>query len=166
MALRGPRFDGGGRIGAPISLIDLPPTLLEAAGVPVPSSMQGRSFLPWTRGGVDDWPEEVFVQISEAQVGRAVRTGRWKYAVHAPDKSGTKEPGSDRYLEAFLYDLRTDPYELTNVIGLESHQEVASIMRERLLRRMVAAGESEPVIEPAERRPSGQRRVSPEEARS
>lgn len=165
MALRGPGFDGGGRIGAPISLIDLPPTLLDAAGVPVPESMQGRSFLPWTRGGAEGWPEEVFIQISEAQVGRAVRTRRWKYAVHAPDRSGTKDAGSERYVEAFLYDLRADPYELTNLIGLASHQEVAAVMRERLLRRMVEAGERAPKIEAVEPRPSGQRRVSPEEAR-
>ena len=36
----------------------------------------------------EDWPEESFIQISEAQVGRAVRTARWKYGVDAPFKQG------------------------------------------------------------------------------
>ena len=37
------------------------------------------------------------------------------------------------------------------------------MMRGRLLRRMVEAGEAAPEIEPAPSRRSGQRRVSPEE---
>ncbi|MEU2072856.1 hypothetical protein [Streptomyces sp. NPDC013489] len=51
--------------------------------------MQGRSLLPLVGGGADpDRPESVLVQISEDQVGRAVRTERWKYVVSAP-------PGAD-----------------------------------------------------------------------
>ena len=40
-ALHGPGFTGGGQIQQLVSLIDLPPTLLDAAGVPVPEEMQG-----------------------------------------------------------------------------------------------------------------------------
>jgi arylsulfatase A-like enzyme len=164
-ALQGGPFEGGGEIRQLVSLIDLPPTLLDAAGLPVPEAMQGRSILPLTRGPADDWPEEVFVQISESQVGRAVRTRRWKYGVTAPDKRGGQDPGSERYVEEFLYDLQSDPYELNNLLGLSSHEEVAAVLRERLIRRMMEAGEPAPAIEPAEVRPSGQRRVTPEEAR-
>ena len=57
-------------------------------------------------------------------------------------------------------------YELTNLIGLESHRKVAETMWERLNRRMVAAGEPIAVIEPAEARKSGQRRVTDQEAQS
>jgi arylsulfatase A-like enzyme len=146
--------------------VDLPPTLLDAAGLPVPDEMQGRSILPLTRGQTEGWPEEVFVQVSESQVGRAVRTRRWKYGVTAPDKKGSEAAGSDRYVEECLYDLEADPYELTNLVGLESHRETADVMRERLIRRMAQAGEEAPVVEPAPARRSGQRRVSPEEARA
>ncbi len=165
-ALRGPGFDGGGRVRELVSLVDLPPTLLDAAGLPVPPEMQGRSILPLLRGARAAWPEEVFVQISESQTGRAVRTGRWKYSVVAPDADGRRDPGADRYVEEFLYDLQADPHELTNLIGVESHREVAAALRERLIGRRVEAGEREPVIEPAPTtRVGGQRRVSPEEAR-
>ena len=75
-----------------VSLVDLPPTLLDAGGLPVPAAMQGRSILPLLRGQAVDWPEEVFIQISESQVGRAVRTRRWKYGVDAPDKNGGATP--------------------------------------------------------------------------
>lgn len=162
-ALQGPGFDGGGQIRQLVSLVDLPPTLLDAAGLPIPDEMEGRSILPLLKGGTEGWPEEVFVQISESQVGRAVRTQRWKYSVTAPNKSGWRDPASDRYVEEFLYDLQADPYELTNLIGLESHQKVAAVLRERLVRRMAQAGEAVPAIEPAPARPSGQRRVSPQE---
>jgi len=162
-ALQGPGFFGGGQLRQLVSLVDLPPTLLDAAGIPVPERMQGRSMLPLTRGEKRGWPEEVFIQISEAQVGRCVRTHRWKYSVVAPDKSGWKDSAADRYVEEFLYDLEADPHELDSRIGLQSHQKVAGVMRERLLRRMVEAGEAKPTIEPAPTRPSGQKRVDPGE---
>ena len=164
MALQGAMFNGGGRLQQLVSLIDVPPTLLDAAGIEVPETMQGRSVLPLLRGESEGWPEEVFVQISEAQVGRAVRTHRWKYGVDAPDKNGGRDASSDRYVEQYLYDLASDPHELSNLVGLESHQEVAQVMRERLIRRMVDAGEKAPIIEPAPSRRSGQRRVTHEEA--
>ncbi|MBI2191109.1 MAG: sulfatase-like hydrolase/transferase [Planctomycetes bacterium] len=164
-ALCGPSFDGGGQVRRLVSLIDLPPTLLDAAGIPIPSSMQGRSILPLIRRETRPWPEEVFVQISESQVGRAVRTRRWKYGVTAPDKKGWKDSAADRYVEEYLYDLQCDPYELTNLAGLESHREVASVMARRLAARMVQAGEPSPEIVPAPARPGSQRSVTPEEAR-
>ena len=125
--------------------------------------MQGRSILPLTRGEREDWPGEMFVQISEAQVGRAVRTHRWKYCVGAPDKRGGHDPGSDVYEDQYLYDLQVDPYELTNLLEMEAHRPVVEQMRERLIRRMVEAGEEAPEIRSAEVRKSGQRKVTAEE---
>ena len=166
MAMQGPGFNGGGRIEELVSTVDIPATLLDAAGLPIPEHMQGRSALPLVRRERADWPEEVFIQISEAQVGRAVRTHRWKYSVVAPEKDGWKDSCSDHYVEEFLYDLEADPYELTNLVGLESHAEVAGVMRERLVRRMVEAGESEPTIELAPSWKAEFRRVSSEETQS
>jgi arylsulfatase A-like enzyme len=160
-ALAGPGFDGGGQINELVSLVDLPATLLDAAGIPVPPHFQGRSLLPLIRRETQDWPEEVFIQISESQVGRAIRTRRWKYSVVAPQKDGWDDPGSCEYQEECLYDLEADPYELHNRIGLESHLEVAATLRQRLVRRMQAAGEPEPRILLAPRRPAGQFQVSP-----
>ena len=142
----GPGFSGGGQVQELVSLIDLPPTLVAAAGLEVPEVMQGRSILPLLggRGQGADWPEEVFVQISEAQTGRAVRTERWKYGVDAPGEPG---PWSERFVEQYLYDLQADPYELANLISSEAHRPVAEEMRDRLIRRMVEAGERAPEIE-------------------
>jgi hypothetical protein len=95
-----------------------------------------------------------------------VHTQRWKYCVDAPDKDGNYEPGSAHYVEQDLYDLHSDPHELTNLIGLESHQEVFEVLRQRLIRRMVEVGEDAHTIESAPSRPAGQRKVTAAEARS
>ena len=139
LAFQGPGFDGGGQIGQLVSLIDLPPTLLDAAGLAVPPEMQGRSILPLLRGERAGWPEEVFVQISESGVGRAIRTHGWKYSVVAPGLDGWDHAGADRYVEECLYDLGADPYELVNLAGADAFAEVAADLRARLIRRMVEA---------------------------
>jgi len=162
-ALTGPGFEGGGQVRELTSLVDLPPTLLAAAGLPVPEWMQGRSVLPLTRGERDGWPEEAFIQISESQIGRAVRTQRWKYSVRAPEELTGDRASAERYVEDCLYDLEADPYELTNLIGIDAYAEVSAVMRERLVRRMVAAGEAVPAIDLAPARRSGQRQVLDEE---
>jgi arylsulfatase A-like enzyme len=163
-AISGPGFQAGGQLRELVSLVDLTPTLLDAAGIPVPDHMQGRSILPLVKREKVDWPEEVFVQISESQIGRAVRTQRWKYGVTAPGFKGGEAPGAERYEEQYLYDLMADPYELNNLLGRESHREVADVLKGRLIRRMLEAGEPEAVIESAPVKIGrGQRRVSKEE---
>ncbi|MFJ4776479.1 sulfatase-like hydrolase/transferase [Streptomyces sp. NPDC088762] len=150
LALTGSGFTGGGRVERPVSTIDLMPTLIEAAGLSVPAATQGRSLLPLLGGGDDpERPQEVFVQISESHVGRAVRTARWKYAVSAPQADPWQDAGASHYRETELYDLGTDPYELENLAGLVSHRDVADQLRETLVRAMLRAGEEQPVIEAA-----------------
>ncbi len=158
--LAGPGFEGGGSLPQLVSLVDMPPTLLDAAGLDVPYTMQGRSVMPLVRRQNMDWPEEVFVQISEAECGRAVRTKRWKYAVRAEGVSGNKQGGAESYTETYLYDLQHDEHELRNLVNEESHKVVRAVMRQRLLRRMKEAGEPEPTIIEAPTHRSGQRIVT------
>jgi arylsulfatase A-like enzyme len=145
----GPGFTGGGRVQQLVSTVDFAPSLLAAAGVPVPDEVQGRSVLPLLRMKRDDWPEEVFIQISESQVGRAVRTHRWKYSVVAREKDPYNDAGSDHYTEECLYDLHSDPHELDNLITIDAYDDVRAKMKERLLNRMKQAGESMPTISAA-----------------
>lgn len=163
MAFSGPGFDRGGELSQLVSLIDLPPTLLDSAKLPVPANMQGRSLVTLLRGRKSDWPSEVFVQTSEFELGRSIRTSRWKYGVLATEADGATEPTADSFEESFLYDLKADPWELNNLAGYESHQAVSKHLRERLLARMKAAGEERPTIVSAPLRPSGQLQVKPEE---
>ena len=146
-AFTGPGFRGGGCIDEMVSLIDLPPTLLDAAGISVPKFMQGRSILPILNGKKEKWPDEAFIQVSETELCRAIRTKRWKYGVVAPDKDPWKDASSDRYVEAYLYDLESDPYEFNNLAGRKSYREIARGLKRKLLRRIKEAGEPAAVID-------------------
>jgi arylsulfatase A-like enzyme len=147
--LHGPGF---GRIGAfegLVSLVDLAPTLLDAAVLNVPETMQGRSLLGTLRGEAAP-REEVFIQISEHHVGRALRTRRWKYEIEAPGKDGWRDSGSDFYAEARLYDLKEDPNELRNLIASPDHADIRAWLRTRISAHMQEAGEARPEILPVE----------------
>ena len=144
----GPGFRGGRVVDDKlVSLIDVPPTFLEAAGLERPASMRGRP-LQEAVAGAEDWPEEVFLQISESQVGRAIRTKRWKYAVTAPDADRKSAPDSDVYVEDFLYDLDADPHERSNLVRDPAHADTRAQLAATLIRRMQAAGEPAPQILP------------------
>ncbi len=145
----GPGFPDGELIGEMVSLIDLPPTVLAAAGIEKPGSMRGRPLQQLVAGTPPDWPQEIFLQISESHVGRAIRTNRWKYSVRAPDANGWTDPDSDQYTEDFLYDLEADPHERKNLVADPDYGDVRRQLRRRLVARMLAAGEAAPEILPA-----------------
>jgi len=151
MVAVGPGFDRRAIVPEPVSLVDAPATLLAAAGLDVPGAMHGRSMLPLLDRDTDDWPEEAFVQISEAEVGRAIRTERWKYSVYDPhaDGGGDATAGEYGYVERYLYDLHADPHEKVNLVGRAAYRDVTDELRDRLIARMVAAGEPAPTIHPA-----------------
>ena len=126
--------------------MDLPPTLLTVAGLTPPPAMRGRP-LQQLLGPTPpaDWPQEVFVQISEDHCGRAVRTRRWKYSVRGLHVTGA-DPAAETYVEDCLYDLAADPHEQTNLVADPAYAAVRAELAETLKRRMAAAGEAVPVI--------------------
>lgn len=142
LVLWGPHWNGGGEHRCPASLVDLAPSLLDSAGIPVPDSMQGRSLLPVTRGDRSGLPAESYIQFGDVFLppGRALRSSRWKYAVCADD-AYKGQACAPEYREFCLYDLQTDPYELSNLIDSCSHQEILADFRIRLSQRMQAIGE-------------------------
>ncbi|MHB9022599.1 MAG: sulfatase-like hydrolase/transferase [Armatimonadota bacterium] len=152
MLASGPGFTGGRVVSDLVSLIDLPPTVLAAGGAQVPSSMRGRPLQALVSGDAQEWPGEIFVQISEDHIGRAVRTARWKYSVWVPNDqswSGRDNPDSPVYYEQCLYDLHADPHERNNLVAHPDCADVRRDMAALLKRRMVEIGEREPEIRPA-----------------
>jgi uncharacterized sulfatase len=148
LVVHGPGFQGGKVVDRLASLIDLPQTVLAAGGAEIPEDWQGNP-LQKALDPSQDWPEEVFLQISESQVGRAIRTDRWKYSVVAPGGKGWQDAGAARYVEEFLYDLDADPFEANNLVADPALAGVRAELRERLVARMVAANEAAPDISPA-----------------
>ncbi|WP_256390793.1 sulfatase-like hydrolase/transferase [Natronoarchaeum rubrum] len=153
--LAGPGFDEGRDVKRVTSTIDLPPTLLDAAGVDAPDEMHGESLLPVVRGDEPDDDGTAFIQVSESQVGRALRTDRWKYAVAAPKRTGWRggngSPASEIYVERNLYDLRRDPAERVNLAGRPNYREVADQLKETLLEYIREVEGAEPTIKPLEK---------------
>ncbi|WP_256759620.1 sulfatase-like hydrolase/transferase [Cohnella sp. WQ 127256] len=147
MIAYGPGFYGGKVVKELVSLMDIPPTLLSCAKMES-NSMRGESLQKLLQDEASEWPEEVFIQISETQVGRAIRTKRWKYAVRALDKNGRRESSSDVYTEDYLYDLASDPHEMTNLVKEPYYMNMRAELAERLKRCMNNAGEKVPEILP------------------
>lgn len=146
LIISGPGFESGEVREELASLIDIAPTVIDIGGASIPEYMHGKSLKALVDGEVYSWPENVFIQISETGVARAIRTGRWKYCVHAPDKDGWKDSGSKVYLEEFLYDLESDPYEKVNLIGNQDYMDICNELAEALKIKMAEAGEEIPVI--------------------
>jgi arylsulfatase A-like enzyme len=93
---------------------------------------------------VRDWRNEVFVQMSEFWIGRAIRTENWTYAVAAPrgNTPFKHERSAPRYVPFQLYDLRADPNQLVNLVGRKETKQVEDDLRQRLLARMKEVGDA------------------------
>ena len=88
----------------------------------------------------------MFAQISESRVGRCVRTADYLYSVYAPGVNGGAAAAADVYADDFLYDLKTDPWQLNNVVADPAYAEVKQEMRRRLLDWIEKAEGAHPVI--------------------
>lgn len=134
-----------------VSMIDLTPTLLAAAGIAAPASMKGRNVLPLldARDARDRWENVAYIQISESMTGRAVRTREWCYCVADRMMKGTEGPASTQYEEYQMYNLADDPAEQVNLIARQEYREQAAKLRELLKKKMAEAGEDPAEIVPA-----------------
>jgi len=145
LVIAGPGYAGGRRIPTPVSTVDVVPTLLDAAGLEIPKHIDGTSLRQQLHNNTQT--EGVLIQISESEVGRALRTNRWKYHVTAPDVGD--QPGSTRYVERALYDIDADPYELDNLLDSVNHQETAATLRQQLISKIETIEGVRVAIEPA-----------------
>lgn len=149
LIVEGPGFNRGLEISELVSQVDVTPTLLQAAGLPVPAAMQGRSMLPLLDRKTEGWNNEVYFQMAEFVTGRGLRTPQYTYAAMAPKERGWKAvPSAPSYVEYVLYDNYADPYQHVNLAGRATHQQVAAALRARLLEHMRQAGDPAATIEP------------------
>jgi arylsulfatase A-like enzyme len=149
LIVEGPGFNRGLQIQELVSQVDLMPTLLESAGVPVPAGVQGHSWLPLLDRRTEGWRNEVHFEMSEFVTGRGLRTPQYTYAVAAPKVPGWQAvPSAAKYIEYMLYDLNADPYQHVNLAGRAPYQQIAADLRRRLLARIQEAGGASPAIEP------------------
>ena len=150
LIIEGPGFNRGMQVSQLVSQVDLMPTLLEAVGLPIPSTVQGHSFLPLLDRRMEGWRDEVYFEMTEFTTGRGLRTPQYTYAVAAPKYPGWQVvPSAEKYVEYMLYDNYADPYQQVNLAGRVPYQAVAAGLRKRLLTRMQEAGDAPATIEPS-----------------
>ncbi len=118
--------------------VDFAPTFLDAAGLPVPNEMQGRSLLPVLRGRTPaDWRTSMYYRYyhdpgdhnTRAHYGVRTRTHKliyfWK---------------KDQWE---LYDLVNDPMEMNNIYGQPGQEQLTTILKAELLRLKRALGDQD-----------------------
>jgi arylsulfatase A-like enzyme len=150
LIVEGPGFNRGIEISELVSQVDFAPTLLAAAGLTVPATMQGHSVLPLLDRRTEGWRNEVFFEMSEFVTGRGLRTPQYTYAAAAPRVPGWQAvPSVPKYVEYMLYDNHADPYQQVNLAGRVPYQKIATELRQRLLARMREDSGENATIEPS-----------------
>ena len=126
------------RISHMVQNIDVAPTLLTYAGVPLPKApkMDGYSFWSLLEGKAEtDWRDHILYEyhwewnFPAQPTTLAIRGDRYKYIYYHGvwDRNG-------------FYDLKTDPHERHNLIDIPAFQKQITEMREQLFTEMAASG--------------------------
>jgi len=130
LVIQFPQFVGAGTSISELVLnVDFAPTVLEAAGVPIPKTMdgkplqrlvEGRGLGKWRRSFLYIYQQEAYAPGIASMVG--ARTERYKYIVYPDEKEGLSE----------LFDLKADPYEMRNLVNDPAYQDVLTEMKSEL----------------------------------
>ena len=137
LLVRYPRMFGKGLVVDEMALnIDLAPTFLDLAGVPVPKEMQGTSWKGVAAGKKPaGWRKSFFAEYYK-EMGDVPTC----YAIRTTTHKLVKYPNSPEFTEVF--DLTTDPYEIKN---LASDTALTSKLDAELTQLMKAAKYTPPV---------------------
>jgi len=126
-----PRNRQNGRVVKDLVLnIDLAPTLLDYAGVSLPSIYQGESLLPLLRSEDTEWRKEVLTEHlwdrDDIPQTESVRTRKWKYIRYQQHPE---------YEE--LYNLKDDPQEAINLALEDKYQKQMTDLRRLCDRKII-----------------------------
>jgi arylsulfatase len=136
MIVRPPKgwaMEARGRVLAnPVEIRDVLPTLLEAAGAPIPEAVEGRSLLGPMRNPKIPWREWIDLEhdvcYSPDNHWNALTNGERKYIFHA-------RTGEEQY-----FDLIADPFERNNLAGEAQHAAEIRTWRSRLTNYLALRG--------------------------
>ncbi|MGB7325105.1 MAG: sulfatase-like hydrolase/transferase [Rubripirellula sp.] len=120
---------------------DVPATMLELCGLPIPSTYQGKSLLPLIQGRQVSWREDVFCENLFTDQGyprmEAVRGKQWKYIRYfSREHDRTKylpeaSINGEQPIYEELFDLKSDPQEQKNLANLPEYESVLKEHRAR-----------------------------------
>jgi len=123
LIISAPKGEKGQACRKLVELVDMYPTLVELAGLPLPVGLEGTSMVPLLDDSKRNWKKAVFTQFPRpsyykenfSSMGYSVRTERFHYIEWIDAKK--MEP-----IALELYDHRSDPYELINQAGQKEKQ--------------------------------------------
>ena len=137
MAIRYPPRVAAGKVSEQlVANIDIAPTIYDLAGLPIPAGVDGRSLRPlFDQGEAPDWRTFLLlegwpVDISTIQFAppwQAVHNGRFVYVETEWNRSE-------------LYDLETDPYQLTNLVDDPAYTAVQQTLQQQLAQARTEIG--------------------------
>ena len=124
LLVRSPRLIAKGTVRDEMVLnLDLAPTIVDLAGMPVPRQMQGRSWRPLFAGPNSQWRHSFLAEYFwEANFP----TTPTLVAVRTANAKLIKYPGHDEWTE--LFDLAKDPYEMKNLANDPGSRELMARM--------------------------------------
>ncbi|MFP6763429.1 MAG: sulfatase-like hydrolase/transferase, partial [Planctomycetaceae bacterium] len=118
LLMRGPGIPPGRQYRAQCYLPDIFPTLADLCGLGIPDNIDGRSLKPVISGERDEIHPFVVGYFRSFQ--RMIRQGNWKYIEY---------PAVQKQQ---LFDLKSDPHELTNLAGLQKHETNRKALQDAL----------------------------------
>ena len=123
----------GLRSAALVELVDIAPTLLEAAGLDACPGMQGRSLWPLLTGQTDPQHHRDDVYCESYEIDAEGEPKAFVTMVRTRSHKLSAVHGRD---EGELYDLEADPHETHNLWASPRHRDVKVAMLKRLSDRM------------------------------
>lgn len=144
------RIPAGGSVDALVTNVDIAPTVLEVAGIPIPKRMQGVSFLGHAVGEDPPKADAIYYRYYEhddawhhAFAHYGIRTERWKLIYFYNDGLGLPGCGDAIYPPEWeLYDLQADPDELNNLYGVPGFEQQTAELKTRLRQLQQELGDS------------------------
>ena len=132
LIVRYPRIEPGSRCTEPVSLVDLMPTLLDAAGIRTEDDYSGESLFAILDGS--STRDATFGQYEKNEFASyMIRTREYKYVYSAPDET------------EYLFDLVHDPQETRNRASNPLFTEKTRELRSRLIDYFTDDGYTEPI---------------------
>lgn len=140
LIVRDPRRPAGhgGTVDAFTEAIDIVPTILEAAGAPLPNQLDGRSLLPFLDGAPPaDWRRAAHWEFDFREVASGTAQAGLGLPADACNLSVLRQ---ERYkyvhfggLPPLLFDLQEDPRELRNLADEADYRDIRLACAEELL---------------------------------
>lgn len=134
LILRGPGVPAGRQVNELVYSYDLFPTLCELVGLPIPPTVDSRSFAGLVQGRETSGRETVFAVYKDVQ--RMVSDGRWKLIRYY--RAHERGVGEDRLQ---LFHLAEDPWETQDLAGQSAYRHELERLAQALADWMQAVGD-------------------------